>query len=57
MIDFLSLYISSYEVINLMSQVTAWRKRKEVISINENYARYVMNIEKENKKTFEEFGI
>ncbi len=57
MIDFLSPYISSYEVINLMSQVTAWRKRKEVISINENYARYVMNIEKENKKTFEEFGI
>lgn len=57
MIDFLSLYISSYEAINLMSQVTAWRKRKEVISINENYARYVMNIEKENKKTFEEFGI
>ena len=57
MIDFLSLYISSYEVINLMSQVTAWRKRKEVISINENYARYVMNIEKENKKTFDEFGI
>ncbi|MBQ8785970.1 MAG: hypothetical protein IJZ59_08050 [Alphaproteobacteria bacterium] len=50
------LDIPHYEALDLAAQITGWKNWKEVISIDENRARYVMNVEKYNKRTAESFG-